>query len=83
MPPPRGRAGGSADLESGEGDDDGGPECVICMNPVKGAAGRLRGGLGGGVMVAPCGHAYHAACLRRWAEVKLECPTCRRPLPPL
>jgi hypothetical protein len=26
---------------------------------------------------------FHAACLADWIEVKMECPTCRRPLPPM
>ena len=32
-------------------------------------------------MVAPCNHLFHDECLRRWMEVKMECPTCRAPLP--
>eukprot|EP00698_Gefionella_okellyi_P015624 TRINITY_DN4421_c0_g1_i2.p1 TRINITY_DN4421_c0_g1~~TRINITY_DN4421_c0_g1_i2.p1 ORF type:complete len:294 (+),score=34.53 TRINITY_DN4421_c0_g1_i2:812-1693(+) len=51
-------------------------DCVICMSEV-------------GVdsapedfMTAPCGHVFHTPCLQRWLTIKLECPTCRRTLPP-
>ena len=57
-----------------EGGPSGGIDCVICMAPVDVAAGRRH-------MVTPCDHVFHPACLERWADVKLECPTCRRPLP--
>lgn len=30
----------------------------------------------------PCDHIFHQKCLRKWMNVKLECPTCRRPIPP-
>ncbi|KAN0065209.1 hypothetical protein ACQY0O_001706 [Thecaphora frezii] len=35
------------------------------------------------VMVAPCKHIFHTACLERWMTIKTECPSCRRPLPPV
>lgn len=35
------------------------------------------------VLVAPCNHKFHEECLTRWMEVKLECPTCRKVLPPI
>jgi hypothetical protein len=28
-------------------------------------------------MRTPCGHRYHAVCLKKWMERKLECPFCR------
>ena len=65
-------AGGPRDIETG----DAGTECVICMNPLDVEALAAR-------MVTPCGHFFHPACLARWMDVKMECPTCRRPLPPL
>lgn len=34
-------------------------------------------------MVCPCGHVFHEECLLRWMEQKMECPTCRGPLPSL
>lgn len=34
-------------------------------------------------MKTPCNHYFHKDCLVSWADVKLECPTCRAPLPPL
>lgn len=35
------------------------------------------------IMVTPCGHRYHIPCLKRWIEVKLECPSCRKEIPPV
>lgn len=28
-------------------------------------------------MKTPCGHRYHPPCLKKWMEVKHECPFCR------
>ena len=28
-------------------------------------------------MRTPCGHRYHPHCLRKWMEIRLECPFCR------
>lgn len=33
-------------------------------------------------MVPPCHHLAHTTCLESWAAIKMECPLCRRPLPP-
>ncbi len=33
-------------------------------------------------MLTPCNHFFHSKCLHRWMDVKMECPTCRRMLPP-
>ena len=35
------------------------------------------------IMKAPCDHKFHNACLIEWMTIKLECPTCRKRLPPL
>ncbi len=51
-------------------------ECVICMYPVPLQPSSER-------LITPCCHFFHEPCLVRWAEVKLECPTCRSRLPPL
>ncbi|GLI68171.1 hypothetical protein VaNZ11_012511 [Volvox africanus] len=73
-----GRCGGEgtgpddADVETGHGSK----ECVICMNPVPLLPFNAR-------MLTPCGHFFHERCLTRWMEVKMDCPTCRRPLPPV
>ncbi len=51
-------------------------ECVICL-----------GGISEDMivrkeyMVAPCNHVFHRACLEKWMEEKLQCPTCRTALP--
>lgn len=56
-------------------EEEGGIDCVICMSPVDYNDPTKR-------MVTPCGHFFHPECLERWLKVKMECPTCRRPLPP-
>ena len=48
-------------------------DCVICMSEVTTE--------GTEHMITPCNHVYHAECLTRWMDVKMECPTCRAPLP--
>lgn len=35
------------------------------------------------VMQAPCQHKFHSLCLLNWMMIKMECPTCRHPLPPV
>jgi len=34
------------------------------------------------VLTTPCNHRFCQECLIRWMETKMNCPTCRRPLPP-
>ncbi|GBG63151.1 hypothetical protein CBR_g36920 [Chara braunii] len=64
----------------GVGAEDGcGIDCVICMAPVEMSQRRSQRER----MVTPCDHVFHANCLQRWMDVKMECPTCRRPLPPI
>jgi len=55
--------------------EEGGIDCVICMTPVEVSNPSKR-------MVTPCNHYFHPECLERWLKVKMECPTCRRVLPP-
>lgn len=43
--------------------------CCICLD-----------GTGGCDYVTPCGHAFHSACLRRWAAASPRCPLCNRRL---
>ena len=53
-------------------------ECVICMAEISKemlSADRTA--------VTPCAHVFHAKCLEQWLEIKMECPTCRRSLPPI
>lgn len=52
-------------------------DCVICMAAVDTAERSSE------CMVTPCDHFFHAGCLQRWMDIKMECPTCRRPLPPV
>ena len=55
--------------------EEGGLDCVICMAPIDFTNPSKR-------MVTPCNHFFHPECLERWLKVKMECPTCRRQLPP-
>ncbi|KAK4368952.1 hypothetical protein RND71_012744 [Anisodus tanguticus] len=51
-------------------------DCVICMTAID-LTQRSNN-----CMVTPCDHFFHSGCLQRWMDIKMECPTCRRPLPP-
>eukprot|EP00268_Persea_americana_P035506 TRINITY_DN35043_c0_g1_i1.p1 TRINITY_DN35043_c0_g1~~TRINITY_DN35043_c0_g1_i1.p1 ORF type:complete len:581 (+),score=72.05 TRINITY_DN35043_c0_g1_i1:449-2191(+) len=51
-------------------------DCVICMTSID-LTQRPNDR-----MVTPCDHFFHSGCLQRWMDIKMECPTCRRPLPP-
>ncbi|KAM3134393.1 hypothetical protein pb186bvf_013506 [Paramecium bursaria] len=35
------------------------------------------------IMITPCKHKFHISCLKSWIDVKLQCPTCRQPIPPI
>ncbi|KAK4743393.1 hypothetical protein SAY87_001394 [Trapa incisa] len=52
------------------------PDCVICMTSIDVNQHPNE------CMVTPCDHFFHRGCLQRWMDIKMECPTCRRPLPP-
>lgn len=32
-------------------------------------------------MKTPCNHKYHVPCLKKWMEIRLECPSCRQIIP--
>lgn len=51
-------------------------DCVICMTAIDVTQ------LSNDYMVTPCDHFFHSGCLQRWMDIKMECPTCRRSLPP-
>ncbi|XP_073115609.1 transmembrane E3 ubiquitin-protein ligase FLY1 isoform X4 [Elaeis guineensis] len=51
-------------------------DCVICMTAID-LTQRSND-----YMVTPCDHFFHSGCLQRWMDIKMECPTCRRSLPP-
>ncbi|KAI7754941.1 hypothetical protein M8C21_026424, partial [Ambrosia artemisiifolia] len=51
-------------------------DCVICMTAID-LTQRPDD-----CMVTPCDHFFHSGCLQRWMDIKMECPTCRRSLPP-
>ncbi|XP_006853553.3 DSC E3 ubiquitin ligase complex subunit 1 isoform X1 [Amborella trichopoda] len=52
-------------------------DCVICMTSIDVVQRSNE------CMVTPCDHFFHSGCLQRWMDIKMECPTCRRPLPPV
>ncbi|KAJ1719051.1 hypothetical protein LPJ53_006110 [Coemansia erecta] len=61
-----------------------GRECAICIQNVDVSASVASALFGRpSYMVTPCHHVYHTECLTRWMEMKLECPVCRAPLPPV
>mmetsp|Transcript_10498 Transcript_10498/g.21125 ORF Transcript_10498/g.21125 Transcript_10498/m.21125 type:complete len:696 (-) Transcript_10498:1246-3333(-) len=49
-------------------------DCLICMHEIRGSCRDK--------MSTPCDHVFHEECLQQWMDVKMECPTCRRSLPP-
>ncbi|XLR41384.1 hypothetical protein HN51_019574 [Arachis hypogaea] len=51
-------------------------DCVICMTSID------LNQRSNDCMVTPCDHFFHSGCLQRWMDIKMECPTCRRSLPP-
>ncbi|KAL3322725.1 hypothetical protein AABB24_040024 [Solanum stoloniferum] len=51
-------------------------DCVICMTAIDHTQ------RSNNCMVTPCDHFFHSGCLQRWMDIKMECPTCRSPLPP-
>ncbi|KAJ8470064.1 hypothetical protein OPV22_024407 [Ensete ventricosum] len=60
-----------------ENDTNQNADCVICMTGIDLAQQRSND-----YMVTPCDHFFHTGCLQRWMDIKMECPTCRRSLPP-
>lgn len=53
------------------------PECVVCMADLDPKDRK-------NTVVTPCGHLFHPQCLQQWIDFgKMECPLCRRELPPI
>jgi len=44
------------------------------------SAARSPAGIAGHVATLPCGHSFHAQCVREAARYRLQCPYCRRSL---
>ncbi len=71
-------------------------DCAVCMNSLSQEANmnhqpthhtefilrRIRPKKGQ-IMKTPCRHSFHVTCLVEWMAIKMECPTCRAPLPTL
>lgn len=64
-------------------------DCAVCMSscsfPVvaEGSEKKSFEAIMRAVMVTPCRHVFHTACLEDWMLYKLQCPVCRSLLPPL
>jgi len=81
------------DLEAGLASQD---DCAVCMNSLSQdpnvqystnnhtrlMLNRLKPRTGQ-IMKTPCNHKFHVSCLVEWMSIKMECPTCRAPLPVL
>ncbi|KAF7457718.1 putative E3 ubiquitin-protein ligase [Cryptosporidium felis] len=52
--------------------------CVICMANVS-ILDDFNNDLC--AVCTPCDHVFHQKCLKKWMDIKLECPTCRRRIP--
>lgn len=46
--------------------------CSICMCDIEYP--------GDDYMITPCDHVFHSECLKKWMDIKPECPVCRSPL---
>ncbi|RWS30631.1 hypothetical protein B4U80_13615 [Leptotrombidium deliense] len=46
-------------------------ECIICKEDFR----------SGGVEILPCGHMFHALCIKEWFGVRFNCPSCRDEIP--
>ncbi|CAA6662018.1 unnamed protein product [Spirodela intermedia] len=44
-------------------------DCTICLERMAAMAEACR---------LPCGHIFHADCIRRWSRISCQCPLCRR-----
>ncbi len=49
-------------------------DCAICYDTLKTETEDK-------LYKTPCGHLFHAECLREWGGKKAECPLCRQALP--
>jgi hypothetical protein len=58
-------------------------DCSICREPIDGGGVEMDGGGVNNISITPCSHEFHDECLKRWAVVRMTCPTCRAALPPL
>ena len=65
--------------EGGEGDNNEGPMCTICMDPID----LLSPHAPAEWMHTPCKHTFHTQCLAEWMAIRAECPVCRSSLPPI
>lgn len=57
-------------------------DCIICMTELNLAGNESSDILNySRTMHTPCKHMFHEDCLGNWMNLKMECPTCRTPLP--
>lgn len=63
-------------------------ECVVCMHNLRFEVDESMQLVDGRqvrakiYMQTPCNHKFHKKCLESWMRVKMECPVCRKSLPP-
>ncbi|XP_062111587.1 E3 ubiquitin-protein ligase MPSR1 [Humulus lupulus] len=69
--PPASKASIEA-MPSVEVSDDGGGECVICLEEFQ---------LGGVAKEMPCKHRFHGDCVEKWLKLHGSCPVCRFKMP--
>ena len=56
-------------------------DCSICLIPIsKNSDGFTFDKI---YYETPCGHNFHASCLKTWMSQKKECPLCRFKIPPI
>jgi len=66
-----------------QGEDE---DCIICMTSLRmemADSAEATQRKAKYFMKTPCNHKYHVACLKKWMEVRLECPACRQQIPVL
>lgn len=75
-PTPRGLPPGMVELLPcfPEGRSDQPADCVVCLCPMQQEEE---------VMLLPCAHKFHAACIRPWLGRSIECPVCKANVPDL
>ncbi|KAJ3190842.1 hypothetical protein HK101_008321 [Irineochytrium annulatum] len=71
------------DVRKSNGEPNASQDCAICFAKVVQFSPLISAQvLRRSYMLTPCTHLFHTDCLKKWMEVKFECPVCRAELPP-